>query len=148
MGAPVWTGSCFHLWVSGVGDAEAGMVPLNLRLSFCTTGLTGFISQGSGCHVLTSVECVLFILLPCYPPKAWHLRQVTCNLLTAPSLPHSLLSGWSHLLKTEMNKVISSLNPFSGFPSHQTSNAVKAASRQKSGDWVTPWVAELRGQRR
>ena len=86
----MWTGGRFRLWVSGVGDAEGVTVPLNLRLSFCTTGPTGFISQGSGRHVLTSVECVLFIHLPCCPPKAWHCRQVTCNFLTAlPPTPAS-----------------------------------------------------------
>ena len=89
-GPQVWTGAGFSLWVSGVGDAEGVMVSLNLRLSFGTTGLTGFISQGSGCHILTSVECVHLIHLPCYPPNTRHIRPSESETVSHSVVSNSL----------------------------------------------------------
>ena len=100
VGTPVWTGGRFRLWVSGVGDAEGVTVPLNLRLSFCTTGPTGFISQGSGRHVLTSVECVLFIHLPCCPPNTYHIRLSESETVSHSVVSNSLQPPWTEARQT------------------------------------------------
>ena len=114
MGTPVWTGGRFRLWVSGVGDAEGVTVPLNLRLSFCTTGPTGFISQGSGRHVLTSVECVLFIHLPCCPPNTYHIRLSESETVSHSVVSNSLQPPWTEACQTPVSMELSRQEYWSG----------------------------------